>query len=153
MSGMTPLSESLPGTWSLVSRIDVAASGVPHPDPALGSDPVALLVYDRAGRLTWHADGAGAVTQQVYDKNGNLIKQIQYATAISSSSSLDSVAASSGDRITDRIYDAANRVVYSIDALGTITWTGYDKNSNVVIRWTVASPTPVPSKSSARCRR
>jgi len=48
----TPLSSSLPGTWRLISRIDVSASGKPHPDPALGSDPVAMLFYDRAGHFS-----------------------------------------------------------------------------------------------------
>ncbi|MDN6886457.1 hypothetical protein QMO14_22970, partial [Variovorax sp. CAN2819] len=106
------------------------------------------FVYDRAGRLTWHADGAGAVTQQVYDKNGNLIKQIQYATAISSSALPSSVVSSAGDRIADSIYDAANRLTYSIDALGTITWIGYDRNSNVVIRWTAAIRIAAPTTTS-----
>jgi hypothetical protein len=46
-----PLSVALPGTWRLVSRIDVTASGQVHDDPALGSDPVALLIYDRAGHF------------------------------------------------------------------------------------------------------
>jgi len=46
------LSERLPGTWRLVSRLDVTTSGVPHSDPALGSDPVALLIYDRAGNFS-----------------------------------------------------------------------------------------------------
>lgn len=50
-SDATPLSARLPGTWRLVSRLDVGPSGEPHPDPALGSDPVALLVYDRAGHF------------------------------------------------------------------------------------------------------
>jgi hypothetical protein len=46
-----PLSDRLPGTWSLVSRVDVAADGAKHPDPALGADPVALLIYDTAGHF------------------------------------------------------------------------------------------------------
>jgi hypothetical protein len=47
-----PLSARLPGTWRLVSRVDVTDNGTPHPDPALGSDPIALLVYDRSGHFT-----------------------------------------------------------------------------------------------------
>ena len=47
-----PLSAKLPGTWRLLSRIDVTAGGVQHPEPALGVDPVALLVYDRSGHFT-----------------------------------------------------------------------------------------------------
>ena len=48
----TPLSSGLPGTWQLLSRTDVTAAGAAHPDPALGSDPVALLIYDRAGHFS-----------------------------------------------------------------------------------------------------
>ena len=46
-----PLSSTLVGTWSLVSRIDLTHNGKPHPDPLLGEDPVALLVYDRTGHF------------------------------------------------------------------------------------------------------
>ena len=49
--GEAPLSARLPGTWQLLSRIDATDDGVPYPDPALGSDPVALLIYDRAGHF------------------------------------------------------------------------------------------------------
>ena len=48
----TRLSSRLPGTWRLRSRIDVGADGRVHPDPALGSDPIALLIYDRAGHFS-----------------------------------------------------------------------------------------------------
>ena len=46
-----PLSKSLPGSWLLESRIDVTESGERRPEPALGEDPVALLIYDRAGHF------------------------------------------------------------------------------------------------------
>lgn len=46
-----PLSSTLPGTWRLLSRLDVTAAGAWHDDPLLGSDPVAWLVYDRAGHF------------------------------------------------------------------------------------------------------
>lgn len=45
------LSSDLPGTWLLQSRIDVTLSGARHPDPLLGEDPVALLIYDRTGHF------------------------------------------------------------------------------------------------------
>jgi hypothetical protein len=51
IAGEAPLSERLPGTWRLLSRIDIAATGLPHPDPALGTEPVALLIYDRGGNF------------------------------------------------------------------------------------------------------
>jgi hypothetical protein len=49
---VTQLSDRLPGTWRLLSRVDVTEDGTEYPDPALGSDPVALLVYDRSGHFT-----------------------------------------------------------------------------------------------------
>lgn len=46
------LSVDLPGTWLLRSRVDVTPSGQRHPDPLLGEDPVALLIYDRSGHFS-----------------------------------------------------------------------------------------------------
>jgi len=46
-----PLSDTLPGTWQLLSRIDLTASGERRPEPSLGEDPVALLIYDRTGHF------------------------------------------------------------------------------------------------------
>jgi len=59
-----PLSATLPGTWSLLSRIDVTASGERRPEPSLGEDPVALLIYDRMGNFAaqfMRRDRTGAV--------------------------------------------------------------------------------------------
>jgi hypothetical protein len=46
-----PLSATLPGTWQLLSRIDITASGQRKAEPSLGDDPVALLIYDRSGHF------------------------------------------------------------------------------------------------------
>ena len=50
-SETTPLSATLPGTWALLSRTDVNDAGEPQNEPSLGSDPVALLIYDRSGHF------------------------------------------------------------------------------------------------------
>ena len=50
-SKQVPLSAALPGTWQLFSRIDVTAAGERRPEPSLGEDPVALLIYDRSGNF------------------------------------------------------------------------------------------------------
>ncbi len=47
--GTTP---SLVGTWTLVSRTDSGAAGVLPADGALGSDPIAMLMYDKGGNVT-----------------------------------------------------------------------------------------------------
>ena len=46
-----PLSIRLIGTWELLSREDYTSSGERISDPGLGSDPIALLVYDGAGHF------------------------------------------------------------------------------------------------------
>ncbi len=46
-----PLSQALIGTWRLLSREDRTASGERRIDPGLGEDPIAVLVYDRAGNF------------------------------------------------------------------------------------------------------
>lgn len=46
-----PLSQALPGTWELQSRVDRTASGERRVEPSLGEDPVALLYYDRSGHF------------------------------------------------------------------------------------------------------
>ena len=45
------LADDLVGTWRLLSRIDRDASGGPVDELTLGSDPVALLFFDRAGNF------------------------------------------------------------------------------------------------------
>jgi hypothetical protein len=42
-----PIAERLIGTWWLLSRIDRAADGSTRIDPALGSDPLAMVTYTR----------------------------------------------------------------------------------------------------------
>ena len=51
MANRVPLSVSLPGTWLLQSRVDIGPSGERVAEPSLGEDPVALLIYDRAGHF------------------------------------------------------------------------------------------------------
>ncbi|HEX9474126.1 MAG TPA: hypothetical protein VF931_08040 [Steroidobacteraceae bacterium] len=46
------LSELLPGTWLLKSRVDATVAGERYPDPLLGEDPVALLVYEKSGHFS-----------------------------------------------------------------------------------------------------
>ena len=46
-----PLSTSLVGTWELLTRVDITGSGQRRIDPGLGADPIALLIYDRAGHF------------------------------------------------------------------------------------------------------
>jgi hypothetical protein len=51
MTEPAPLSETLVGTWQLLSREDRTSTGERRVDPGLGADPVALLFYDRGGNF------------------------------------------------------------------------------------------------------
>ena len=50
MTSPFALSRTLPGTWTLVSRVVRTASGTAVPS-ALGDDPIALLIYDDVGNF------------------------------------------------------------------------------------------------------
>ena len=45
------LSALLVGTWELTAREDHTMTGERRTDPALGADPIAVLVYDRTGHF------------------------------------------------------------------------------------------------------
>lgn len=45
------LSTRLRGSWELLSRIDRTGDGQERQEPSLGSDPIAFLVFDKAGRF------------------------------------------------------------------------------------------------------
>ncbi|MET3517893.1 YD repeat-containing protein, partial [Pseudacidovorax sp. 1753] len=106
------------------------------------------FIFDRANRMTWRADGVGAVTQWVYDNNGNVLKTVEYATAISATAVPSTASAATGDRITDMVYDRANRQVFVTNALGGLTETVYDKNGNVTTRYAFATAVTAPTATS-----
>jgi len=45
------LSENIVGTWEVVSRIDRIEDGTQVIEPALGTDPIALIYYDATGHF------------------------------------------------------------------------------------------------------
>ena len=51
LSAVGSLAHDLVGTWRLLSRIDRDASDAMVEEPTLGSDPLALLYFDRAGNF------------------------------------------------------------------------------------------------------
>ncbi|WP_155520906.1 LysM peptidoglycan-binding domain-containing protein [Ralstonia solanacearum] len=116
------------------------------------SDAGVRNVYDAANRLTWSADGAGAVTQRVYDADGNLVKLVAYATPVAAGAEPSSVAPSGADRVTLMAYDAADRLTYTVDALGDVAQVVYDANGNVVAHIAYANPVAAPTGSSAPMR-
>lgn len=133
------VAQSYDGNGNVVERVAYAnelAAGTPLTAEALTNAQAGLAdaahdarvrrTYDAANRLVFSADGTGAVTGQSFDGNGNLVQQVVYATRIGAGASPDSVVASEDDRVSLMAYDAANRMRWSIDAMGGVTEFGYD---------------------------
>jgi YD repeat-containing protein len=94
-------------------------------------DARSLNVYDNAGRLTWTAEGTGAVSRFQYDRNGNVVQETRFAALVAPTSSPASVLASASDRVTSRAYDAANRRVFEIGPLNAVVEQVFDADGRV----------------------
>jgi YD repeat-containing protein len=96
------------------------------------NDRIWRYEYDAAHRTTWQSNPLGAATEFTYDKSGNVTQRREYATPVPGALPSTAVNRKTGnDRITRMTYDAANRLVYSVDALGYVTKYGYDGQGNV----------------------
>jgi YD repeat-containing protein len=129
-------------------------------------DGLAVKVYDKAGQLVWNIDGAGTVTSFSYDTSGNQIAQVVYAQKFNNPASLANgatpgVTGSPYDVRSYKVYDAANRLAWSIDGTGGVTHYSYDGKGQLVETrayatrinlgiWTVGTvPTVVPDAADA----
>jgi YD repeat-containing protein len=120
-------------TSTAMASLDIAAAVAAVANSA--RDDVQRNVFDAAGRLTWSANGLGAVTGRGYDKNGNVIKETRYAASVAATAAPSAVVANAtNDRATSMAYDAANRLVFSVDALRAVTEQVHDRDGNVVQR-------------------
>jgi YD repeat-containing protein len=118
---------------------------------ANAADHITRYAYDADGRLRFTVDGLMHVTENVYDANGNVLHTIAYDGTIATDTSgvyatswiatqVASLASAAGNRITRAVYDADNRQIYSIDAIGQVAWLSYDAEGNVIKRVEIAAP-------------
>lgn len=118
---------------------------------------VERTVYDRDGRAIFQIDALAQVTHNEYDGNGNLVRQTRYAKPVLVGLELQvntveaALAAVSGseDRVTRMVYDASNRLVYSISALDTVTAYQRDAAGNVVQEIAYANSVSIPGLPGA----
>ena len=107
-------------------------------------------VYDALNRAIYTMDGMGAVVGNLYDGNGNLVRRTQYATSLPLGTAPQAVAGSSEDRVTVNAFDAANRLVFQVDALGAVTEQSFDADGHVARRKAYAiALAAVPAAGSA----
>ncbi|HYC68886.1 pesticin C-terminus-like muramidase [Brevundimonas sp.] len=85
-------------------------------------------IHDEDGRLVFSVDAVGAVTENLYDGAGNVVRQIRYASLYTASQTPTEAQLrawtpgnGTGARITRAIFDAANRQSYAIDPEGFVT--------------------------------
>ncbi|MBB5407663.1 YD repeat-containing protein [Paraburkholderia sp. HC6.4b] len=114
-------------------------------------DQTTQYVYDADGRLRYVVNALNYVAENVYDANGNVISTITYASpvniagaltvdAVATALSAQSAQAHASDRTTRMVYDVANRVAASIDALGFVTSNRYDAGGNLLERTQYQTP-------------
>ena len=103
-------------------------------------DRTTRTFYDDNGRVIATLDGAGGLTQIVYDKGGRKIRELGAAKAAASnlwatgklSELITSVGTSTSDRRLDYVYDARGFVRYTVDALGQVAKFQTDAAGNVI---------------------
>lgn len=141
--------------------IDLATwNGVGDPpavtDPA--HDQATRTVYDAIGRPIYIVDAYGALTTLKYDTNGNVTDKVVYAkpvpagTAVTASalkSAITSLADAAHDVHERNVYDAANRLTWTVNGVGSVVRFVYDADGNVISQTrfaNVVSATTSPSK-------
>jgi YD repeat-containing protein len=104
-------------------------------------------VYDVLGRLTYSADGTGAVTAYVYDAAGNLKQKTSLATRAADGQALNTVAVNASDRVEQFSYDSFGRQVWHSNAEGALDFTSYDADGRVAqsIQYAQLHPGTLPA--------
>ncbi|WP_140637450.1 RHS repeat protein, partial [Methylibium rhizosphaerae] len=103
------------------------------------------MLYDAVGRKVVDVDADGSLTQYFYNRNGQLSSTIAYASQVNTAVLVDGEgrpttpdlslivpAVATGAQRSWQAYDAAGRLVKSVDALGYVTELTYDGASRVV---------------------
>jgi len=80
-------------------------------------DRIETRAYADMTRRSYTADALGHVTQQVHDALGRVVTRIEHFNSVGAGNDPSNVVASSKDRETTFGYDAAGRLVSTLDAL------------------------------------
>ena len=109
-------------------------------------DRILRFDFDAANRVTASVDAMGGVTSINYDSFGNALSKTVYATPISEQESAADVKVDlARDQTTRAVFDAANRVSYSVDTLGGVSKMTYDAFGNLSAKTVYAKPLANPA--------
>jgi YD repeat-containing protein len=111
-------------------------------------DSVARIFYDRDGNQVAVLDGNGYLSRTWYDRSGQTIAQVAYATATNSAlratGTLNDLAASvpssADDRSTVYVYDGQGQLRYTVNSLSQVIGSDYDSAGRVVSTTYYAAP-------------
>lgn len=123
------------GTSFSTQTVPTLAERIANP----ATDASERTSYDAANRQATYIDGVGALTVFRYDSNGNLLRTIAYANALPPGAPPVQAQPSDADRVTDMVYDTANRLTWQVDAPGQITHRTLDNNGNLLTRTAYAN--------------
>ena len=132
---MMQYAQTIPmATTMTASAIETAIDRRPSQDMRI------RYVYDANNRCVYTIDSLGYVTQKGYDQNGNLTATISFAKALSLSATSALTASEiiskrvvqpTQDQTMSYTYDAANRLIYTVDSLRAVVQFSYDALGNV----------------------
>ena len=116
-------------------------------------------MYDDAGRKVATVDGNGTLTQYVYNAASQVAETIEYAGTVNVAALADVNGAPANvslatliaqantnpaeNQVTRAVYDAAGRLVYSIDDAGAVTENIYDGAGRVTDAIAYATPVSI----------
>ncbi|MET3448207.1 LysM peptidoglycan-binding domain-containing protein [Ralstonia sp. 1138] len=162
------------GNGNVVDRVAYAnrinpATWTPGSVPAVVADPAhdeeVRTVYDALNRAIYSLSSTGngsqvAVVAQSYDGVGNVLTRTAYANTIPATTApnaaavaaaLGSITHTPADVSVRNVYDAANRLTWTVDGVGAVTHFTYDNDGNVTskIQYATALPTGANPSSVA----
>ena len=125
-------------------RLRAARPAKPNP-----ADVSEYRYYTAGGRLAMTVSGTGDVVSYAYDGNGNVTERIAYATRLPAARSIGAAQMPAPPQLNPvydqrqrTVYDALDRAVFQVDALGGVVRQRYDGNGNVIERAAYAARIP-----------
>ncbi|HVU82603.1 MAG TPA: hypothetical protein VHD89_11410, partial [Rhodanobacteraceae bacterium] len=141
LGGVTRFTYDNAGHVTQQARYAKAVAPGTSPDSAVatpGQDRITNYSYDAFGQRLYEVDSLGNVVGYTYDGNGNVTQTRAYFKPLAAKPVLGSPPASisptstSGlDRVTRRVYDAANRLVATVEATGAVVQSSFDGAGNL----------------------
>ncbi|MBL4761189.1 MAG: RHS repeat protein, partial [Gammaproteobacteria bacterium] len=120
---------------------------------SFSNDQVTQYVNSSLGLVLFEIDALNYVTQRSYDAVGNVVETTRYYDSIPGNTALTQqalnnasvlIASSVEDAKDITVYDAANRAVFTVDAMGYVSAYGYDDLGNNISSIRYAIPLALP---------